>query len=133
MAKDELIVDDLKYQWPENILDYETKFWMGLTLTDLLGAVLPFVMVTALTPAGAVSLALGVVAGLVGLLAVKKFDKFGGRGLIPYLAARLIHSYRQPLVDLPMILPRSGYEAVDVSTWGGESLISMGTESPNGK
>lgn len=127
MARDdELTVDDLKYEWPENILTYETRFWMGLTLTDMLGAVLPFVMVTALVPSGVMSLVLGVVAGLVGLLSVKKFDKFGGRGLMVYLGVRLIHLYQKPGVDLPMILPRSGYEAVNVQTWGGDTLMSMG-------
>lgn len=131
--QDELTVDDLKYEWPENILDYETKFMMGLTMNDLLGAVLPFIMVTALGPSGPMTLVLAAVAGLLGLLSIKKFDGLGGRGLIVYGIVRLIHAYRKPTVDLPIILPRSGYEAVDVQTWGGDTLMSMGGENSNGK
>jgi hypothetical protein len=127
MTKDEeLTVDDLRYEWPENILTYETRFWMGLTLNDLLAAVLPFILAIAVLPPGIFGLILGAVAGLCGLLAVKKFDRFGGRGLVTYLIARAMHAYRQPAVELPVILPRSAYEQVTIQTWGGEELVSMG-------
>jgi hypothetical protein len=124
--RDELTVDDLKYGWPENILAYETRFWMGLTLNDMLAAVLPFVLVIALLPSGVFTLVLGAVAGLTGLLAVKKFDRFGGRGLVTYAIARIIHAYRRPAVELPLIIPRSGFEQVSIQTWGGDELVAMG-------
>jgi hypothetical protein len=125
---DEFTVDDLKYQWPENVLAYETRFFMGLTLNDMLAAVVPFILAVTLLPPGIAGLVLGAVAGLVGLLAVKKFDRFGGRGLVAYGIARALHAYRSPAVELPVILPRSSVEHVVVETWGGEELLTMGDE-----
>jgi hypothetical protein len=125
--QDELAVDDLRYEWPENVLGYEVRYWGGLTLTDMIAGLLPFVLTMMLLPASVLGLVVGAVAGLAGLVSVKKFDRFGRRSVITYAFARIAHARSAQSVELPIIIPRSGFEEVSVRTWGGEQLLSMGS------
>ena len=44
-------IDDLSYQWPPNILSYETRFWAGLTITNMMAMALPFMAAYHFEPA----------------------------------------------------------------------------------
>jgi hypothetical protein len=129
MAEDKpQTVDDLQYQFPPNILTYETRFMAGLTMTDMLAAALPFVGVVMMLQS-IVGMVLGVLAGVAGLLAVKKFERLGNRNLPSYLLARLIHHFRHPEVELPLIVPRGSGATVSLQTWDGDELVSLGGDN----
>ena len=113
-------VDDLSYDWPPDVLHYETRYFLGLTINELLILALPALLLTIL-----VGIPAGAVAALLGLLALKRFEAFGGRSLPLYLFARLRHARRRETVMLPLILPRGEGELV-ITTWDDEEMMRIG-------
>jgi hypothetical protein len=94
-------VDDLAYDLPQSILDYDKRFWLGLTATDIItiagfGLLLGFVHVL-----------LGFVGALVGLFLVVRFDALGNQSLIRFAFGYVRHRATQRPVVLPIILPAS--------------------------
>ena len=80
-------VDDLQYDWPKNILTYESRSFMGMSLQELMIVALPAVIVIAFLQ----NLILGLITGVVSFLLVRKFEGLGDRNLIAYPLARLQH------------------------------------------
>ena len=113
-------VDELQYEWPPDVLRYEQRFLFGLTTSDLL-----VVAVLMMLPM-MIHVILGMLGGLAGLLAVKRFEGLGDRRLPEYLLARAIHRSRRRTVSLARILPpgKGGYEITDLD---GHLLASFGT------
>ncbi len=131
MADDDRIesVDDLRYAMPQNVLSYETKFWGGLTLFDMIAIAIPFIAISAVTRGSMKigGLILAALGSLVGFLVVRKWEGLGHRSLISYLVARVVHSIQQPVVEMPLIIPRSvGQERVTLRTWSGDTLLTIG-------
>ena len=120
-----LSVDDLRYDWPPNILSYETRFWGGLTLPDMMGAAVPVMLVLSRAQ-GVGGLVLAVLAGVVGFLVVKKWPGLDNRNLPGYLVARVIHRIQKPRVEMPLIMPRGGRKTkVTVRDWSGNVVARM--------
>ena len=95
-------VDDLQYDWPKNILAYESRVFLGLSLQELMFVALPAVVV--MTFLG--NLILGVIIAVVSFLLVRKFEGLGDRNLIAYALARVQHlaaerTPGQPAADPP--------------------------------
>jgi len=121
-------VDDLRYEWPDNILGYETKLWGGLTLQEMLAAIAPF-MVCIFVMKGWFGFVAGIVGGLGVLASVKKLDALGSRSVVVYLLARLLYTRQSQVIELPLIMP-VGNEALVVETWAGETIMTVGDASP---
>lgn len=92
-------VDDLQYDWPPNIVNYDTRYFAGLTINDLMGAIAGFLL------AMLVNFWLSPVGGILGLLLVKPFEAFGDCRLPQYLWAIILHRLHPKTVTLPRILP----------------------------
>ena len=122
-------LSDLVYEWPVDVLHYETRYFLGLTLNELLIISLPAIaLLMAYRWLGAAALFLAVLAAGTGLLLLKRFDTLGGRSAISYLVARAAHSRRPDRsVRLPLILPPEG-GAIVIETWEGEELLRIGDE-----
>ncbi len=116
-------VDDLSYELPLDVLHYETRYFLGLTMNELLIVSVPAIglMLLAGIPAG-------VLTALTGLLLAKRFEALGGRSLPVYLVARLRHIRRRDTVVMPLILPSGGGEVV-FTTWEGEEIMRIGSEN----
>jgi len=121
-------VDDLRYEWPDNILGYETKLWGGLTLQEMLAAIAPF-MVCIFVMKGWFGFVAGIVGGLGVLASVKKLDALGSRSVVVYLLARLLYTRQSQVIELPLIMP-VGNEALVVETWAGETIMTVGDAGP---
>src|SRR5687768_4399109 len=115
-------VDDLSHEWPPDVLRYDLRFVFGLTVNDLLVIAMPTILLIPLIGL------LGGLAGLVaGFLAVRRFESLGERRVTEYLAARLVHTFRdakEPVL-LPLIMP-AGLEEIQITTWEGEELARIG-------
>ena len=113
-------VDDLSHEWPPDVLRYESRYFLGLTLNEMLLIAIPGVGL--LLTGG---LALGVLGFVGAFLSVKKFEALGGRRFPVYVAARLLHARRNRVLTLPLIMPAGG-EAVIMTTWDGTEMLRIG-------
>ena len=117
-------VDDLQYDWPKNILTYESRSFMGMSLQELMIVALPAVIVIAFLQ----NLILGLITGVVSFLLVRKFEGLGDRNLIAYLLARLQHLVQQEhQVNLPLILPGGQQEEFVITDLDGEEVLRIGS------
>ncbi len=118
-------VDDLQYEWPPDILRYEQRFLFGMTVTDLL------VIAGAMILPMLVHVLLGLLGGLCGVLAVRRFEGLGDRRLPEYLLARLGHRFARQAVVLPRLLPpgKGGYDITDLD---GKVLASFSGDGEGG-
>ena len=114
-------VDELQYDWPANVLRYESRHLFGLTVNDLLIIALPAAGLMMISPL------LGLAAGAVGMLLMIRFEGLGDRRLLAYLAARLKHHFNRRPVVLPLIRPVldaevifTDLDGVEIARFGGE-------------
>ncbi len=114
-------VDDLQYDWPVDILHYESKYLLGLNLQDLM-----FVALPGIGPMLFNRLGLGVVGAVLGYLLVRKFEGLGDRNVLAYLLARLLAKTQDQTVTLPLILPSDQVETVIVTDLDGNELARIG-------
>ncbi len=114
-------VDDLQYDWPVDILHYESKYLLGLNLQDLM-----FVALPGIGPMLFNRLGLGVVGAVLGYLLVRKFEGLGDRNVLAYLLARLLAKTQDQTVTLPLILPSDQVETVIATDLDGNELARIG-------
>jgi len=114
-------VDDLQYDWPVDIVHYESKYLLGLNLQNLL-----LVAMLGIVPIMFNKLGWGVVGALVGYLLVRKFEGLGDRNVLAYLLARLLAKAQDQTVTLPLILPPDQVETVIVTDLEGNELARIG-------
>jgi hypothetical protein len=114
-------VDELQYDWPTNVLRYESRHLFGLSVNDLLTAALPAAGLMILSPL------LGLAVGAVGLLLMIRFEGLGDRRLLAYLVARLKHHFNRRPVVLSLIRPVldaevifTDLDGVEIARFGGE-------------
>ena len=107
---------DLSYRLPPDVLHYETKYMFGLNLQDLLVAVMPSIMV--INTAGPLW---GAIVAAIMLAALKRWETFGDRSVIVYLALLIWYHYRPGEVEAPRVLPLH-QSRVEVHSWDGNRL-----------
>lgn len=112
-----LSIDDLEYRWPADVVNYETKYLMGFTMSELLIVALPALGVTM-----ASGPLLGALAATLGFMLSRRFEPMGGHSMIGYLVARMLHARVRQDVFMPLILPR-GSANLTVLSWDDEVLI----------
>ena len=123
-------VDQLRYEWPDNILGYETKLTAGLTLQEIIVGILPFLACVFLI-GGWVGIVLGLLAGAASFMSIKKLDALGGRSPVAYALARLLYAQSSPAVQVPLIVP-SGDQGLVIENWIGETIMTVGGVGYNG-
>ena len=111
--------NDLSYRLPPDVLHYEPKYIFGLSLQDMLIAVVPALL--AINAAGVVA---GAIVGAVGILAMKRWDGFGNRSVVIYFALLLWYRFRPGEVIAPRVLPLQP-SRVEVSSWEGDTLFVL--------
>lgn len=112
----------LQYQIPPDVISYEPRYLFGLTATDLLVAAMPSILLMA--TAGILP---GLLAGLLALSLLKRFDRFGDRSLPVYFFQRWLYNRSQQKVVLPLVLP-SETQRIAFQSWDGEELYNIETE-----
>ncbi len=120
-------VDDLSYQWPANVLEYDVKFWGGLTVTNMLAAAGPFMagmMVGQSMGNSMIGIILGALGGTVGFLITRPFEGLTNLALPVYIYRRLLARWQRPNIEMPLIMP-GGDEQLIFADWDGEDLIEI--------
>ncbi len=121
---DEGTVEALRYDWPQNVLEYETRFWGGLTLADMMGAALPAILAITMVD-GLGGIVLAGVAGIAGFLVVKKWDGLGNRSFPLYLAARAANKLQGRRIEMPVIIAGYGASQFTVRSWDGTEIAKV--------
>ena len=116
-------LDDLIYEWPSNLSQYEAKIFLGLTATEAMGSSMAFLL-----PIGVIQSGFGFIVGfvccLVVLLSIKKVERFGNRPFLIYMAQRLLERRRGRQIELPLIMG-GGSGRVEIESWDGETLLTL--------
>ena len=110
---------DLSYRLPPDVLHYEPKYFFGLSLQDLMFAVLPALL--AMQFGGPVW---GLIAGIGMLLGLRRWDNLGNYSGIVYLALLLWYRYRPAEVVAPRVLPVKA-SRIEVHSWDGKKLFAI--------
>jgi hypothetical protein len=115
----------LHYRLPPDILHYEVKYMFGLSVQDMMMSALPGMGIMA-----RYGLVWGLVAALVTLAGLKRFEVFGDRSVLVYLALWAWHRYKPKEVYMPRVLPTGGeLPQMEVTTWDGDPLYTVGEGS----
>lgn len=114
-------VDDLQYDWPVDVLHYESQLFLGLSFQDVLIVAMPAVIPLLLG-----KLTLGLIGAVIGYLLVRKFEGLGERNVLLYLFARLQTQAREHTVTLPLILPSEQIETVVITDLDGNEIARIG-------
>lgn len=114
-------VDELQYEWPQNVLSYERRFWFGLTANDLMVStvlgILLFPIHPLMIPVGA----------LVGLLLSIRIEPLGNRRIPAFLVEYLKHRFNRQPVILPLVLPADkGEDEFLITNSAGEEIARIG-------
>lgn len=128
MSKD-TSVDDLTYEWPQNILKYETRFWGGLTMVNMMAMAMPFMgamMLLDQMGKPVLGLVAGAFAAATGLMVTKPFEGMGGVSLPVYIWRRVIGGRQNPIIEMPLIMPMEAREQFIVETWDGDVIMEVG-------
>ena len=116
-------LDDLIYEWPSNLSQYEAKIFLGLTATEAMGSSMAFLL-----PIGVIQSGFGFIVGfvccIVVLLSIKKVERFGNRPFLIYFAQRLLERQRGRQIELPLIMG-GGSGRVEIESWEGETLLTL--------
>ncbi len=116
-------IDDLTYEWPSNLSQYEAKIFLGLTATEAMGSAMAFLLPTGTMRSG-MGFFVGLICCLVVLLSIKKIERFGNRSVLVYLAQRTYEKRTHPEIELPLIMGGSSAR-VELESWEGETLITF--------
>jgi len=105
-------------------LHYEVKYMFGLSVQDMMMSALPGMLFMA-----KYGLIAGALAALATLGALKRFEVFGDRSVLIYLALWAWHRYRPKDVYMPRVLPIDGeLPQMEITTWDGDPLYSVGEQ-----
>ena len=115
-------IDDLQYDWPVDVLHYESKLFLGLNFQEVLVVAVPSVL-----PMLFGHFAVGVVGAVLGYLLVRKFEGLGDRNVLAYLLARLRALVQEHTVTLPLILPSEQVETVVITDLEGNEIARIGS------
>ena len=116
-------IEDLTYQWPSNLSEYEAKIFLGMTAAEAMATSMAFLL-----PIGVMSSGLGFVIGfisaLVVLLSIKKVERFGNQPLLIHIGQRLFERRRANQMELPLIIG-GGSGRVEIENWDGETIMTL--------
>ncbi len=112
--------EELRYLLPHDVFHYEPKYFAGLTVSDMLMAAAPAMLVLTLFH----SIVGAAVIAIIALALLKRFDGLGNRSLLLYLYGAFTENRQKRQIIMPRVLPAEGGSLV-VTTWDGEVLYRM--------
>ena len=116
-------IDDLTYEWPSNLSQYEARIFLGLTAAEAMAGALAFLL-----PVGTIQskfgFFIGLVCGIIVLLSIKKFERFGNRSILVFLLLRTAERRQNPEIELPLIMGGSSGR-LEVENWEGETIMTI--------
>ncbi len=116
-------VDDLTYEWPTNLDQYETRVFLGLTAVEAIAGVMAFLVPLTLLPT-VTGFLLALAGAVAVLLSIKKIDALGGLSLPAYGIARWLARRKSQGIELPLII--GGHTgAIGVEDWEGATLMIL--------
>ena len=124
-SKEPPTMDDLAYEWPPNLLDYEAHVLWGLTALEGLAGGMALLLPLALLGVSAGSFLLAVILAPSVLLTVKKWEQLGEQSLPSYLLLRLLARRQQRVLELPLIMAPADRVPLHVESDAGETLFTM--------
>jgi hypothetical protein len=117
---EQINIDDLQYDWPPNVLVYDTKFMLGLNMYEML----------AIAGAALFFFQFGIVVGFIGgglaLLLVRQYEGLDNRRLHEYALTWVLFKLTHNTVTLPDILPSQSMEIV-IRDLDDQEVIRMGS------
>ncbi len=119
-------LDDLTYQWPSNLSEYEAKIFLGMTATEAMATSMAFLLPIGIMSSG-FGFVIGFIAALVTLLSIKKIERFGNQPLLIHVGQRLFERRRANLMEIPLIIG-GGSGRVEVESWEGETIMTLDDE-----
>jgi len=112
--------DELQYTIPHDILHYEPRYWFGLTITDMLYAALPAMLILSTTNS---ALGAGVSAAL-SLAALKRFDYLGNRSFLQYMWGWFRENRKREQIYMPRVMPIRE-ATLQVLTWDDDEIFRL--------
>ena len=119
-------LDDLTYQWPSNLSEYEAKIFLGMTATEAMATSMAFLLPIGIMSSG-FGFVIGFIAALVTLLSIKKIERFGNQPLLIHVGQRLFERRRANIMEIPLIIG-GGSGRVEVESWEGETIMTLDDE-----
>ena len=116
MADDEM----LRYPLPEDVFHYEPKYFAGLTVSDMLIAAIPAMLVLVVLN----SLIGAAVVALIALGLMKRFASLGNRSPLVYAYGWFKESRQRRAFVMPRVLTGTDV-SLTVTTWEGEMLYRV--------
>lgn len=112
--------DDLTYTLPPDILRYETKYFFGFGINELLIAATAGLVVMML-----VSTLVGLLTGVIVLVSLRRYESLGNRSLPAYALAIVWRRLSTAPVVVPRTFPSGSGGRVEFISWEGEKLFAL--------
>lgn len=123
MKREAQTFNELTYEWPSNLTQYEAKIIAGLTATEAMATAMAFLL-----PVGTIKSGFGFFIGLtlaiIVLLSIKKVERFGNQPVLIYFGKKTIEGRKKMEVELPLIMGGNSAQ-VQLESWEGETLITI--------
>ena len=116
-------LDDLTYQWPSNLSEYEAKIFLGMTATEAMATSMAFLLPIGVMSSG-FGFIIGAISALVVLLSIKKVERFGNQPLLIHAGQRIFERRRANQMELPLIIG-GGSGRVEIENWEGETIMTL--------
>ena len=110
-------MDELNYHIPPDILQYESKYFFGFGMNELMVAM--FVAMPLMLIVGPLT---GMLGGALTLVAMRRYDGLGNRSVVMYLAAMAWYRFKPREVIMPRTLP-PGNARLEIHSWEGDPMF----------
>lgn len=115
--------DELTYEWPENLSQYEAKIFLGLTANEAMATAMAFLLPLGVVRSGWGFL-FGAILALLVLASIKKVERFGNQPFLLYFAKRQLERRQSPTLELPLVMGGQS-SRVELESWEGETLLTV--------
>ena len=111
------MADELNYQVPPDILHYESKYFLGFGMSEVMaGLIVGMLFMLGNSPVT------GLIAGAFTLVAMRRYDGLGNRSVVMYLGAWIWYRWRPQNVIMPRTLP-PGAARLEITSWDGDPMF----------
>ena len=116
-------MEEMTYQWPSNLTQYEAKIILGLTSTEAMATAMAFLLPVGTIKSGS-GLFIGFALAIIVLLSIKKVERFGDQPFLIYFARKTYEARQKKPIELPLIMGGDS-ASVELESWEGETLITI--------
>lgn len=122
MKQETQTFNELTYEWPSNLTQYEAKILLGLTATEAMATAMAFLLPVGIIKSG-FGFFIGLTLAIIVLLSIKKVERFGNQPFLIYFAKKTIERRQNKEIELPLIMGGDSAQ-VELENWQGETLIT---------